>query len=466
MHELQRGGPALRLHETPAHIEDALELLERHGERARLVAGGTDLLLELERRQRPGVDVLVDVSQIAGLGEVSESPDGSIHLGPLVTHADVVRSELLVAHALPLAQACLEVGSPEVRSVGTVAGSLVTGAATSDATTALVALDARVLLRSTRGERRCRVGEVARIRADELLVDIIVPKPAPGRRGIFVKLRARRGQSAALANLAIVLVQAKGGEVTSARIALGGLAPATLLADAGLIGSHLGEDAIARAAAVARAAAAGSSEHLQALVEVMARRALRTLRDGSERSSWPEPPVTLGTPSRPASEARRHEADAPIEATVNGRTVRAPRGEARTLLVWLREALGLTGAKSGCAEGVCGSCTVQLDGAAVLACLVPAARAHGATIVTIEGLDANAHPLQSAFVACGAVQCGFCTPGFVMAGASLLAERPHPTRAEIDAAYAGHLCRCTGYQAIVRAVQRAAGEPGDGDRDE
>ena len=147
-----------------------------------------------------------------------------------------------------------------------------------------------------------------------------------------------------------------------------------------------------------------------------------------------------------------------IELKVNGEPVEAAVDSNRTLLQFLREDLGLTGAKHGCGLGDCGACTVILDGKPVNSCLVLAVQANGREVLTIEGLAENGklHPIQQAFVDKGAIQCGFCTPGMILSAKSLLDENPHPTELEIRTAISGNLCRCTGYQKIVEAIQTAS----------
>ena len=147
-----------------------------------------------------------------------------------------------------------------------------------------------------------------------------------------------------------------------------------------------------------------------------------------------------------------------IELTINGKRREAEIWPGESLLFALRERFGLPGSKNACEQGECGSCSVLLEGTLVCSCLVLAAQANGHEVVTVEGLseDGDLHPVQEAFVEAGAVQCGFCTPGLVMATVDLLARTPDPSDDEIREALSGNLCRCTGYQKIFDAVRLAA----------
>ncbi|MDA7430744.1 (2Fe-2S)-binding protein [Primorskyibacter aestuariivivens] len=149
-----------------------------------------------------------------------------------------------------------------------------------------------------------------------------------------------------------------------------------------------------------------------------------------------------------------------VTTKVNGDTVEFLADPRETLLDCLRDRLGLTGSKEGCGTGDCGACSVTLDGTLVCSCLVLGAEVQGREIGTIEGMggDDTLHPLQRKFIEHAALQCGFCTPGFLVAGKALLEKNPNPTEEEVRYWLAGNLCRCTGYDKIVRAVMDAAAE--------
>lgn len=462
------------------NIEEVLQVLAEQQGKARIVAGGTDLILEMERGVRKGITTLVDVTRIPGLDQITLDEDDNIHLGPMVTHNHCVSSKLIVERAFPLARAAWEVGAPQIRNRGTVAGNLITASPANDTISPLIAMGAYVTLASHSKKRNVPLDEFYTgvrgtvMRPDEMLVDIVFPALDQNTRGTFFKLGLRRAQAISLVNAAILLT-IRAGQVKKASITLGSVAPTIIhatLAEEYLVGKNLQDETIEAAARLAQKAARPISDvrspadYRSEMVRVCALRGLRSIQNSNEREDYPAYPILLrGRNFRDKKlevESATHHPEKPIVTRINGRQYTFHTGHEKTLLRLLREEAGLTGTKEGCAEGECGACTVFLDGEAVMSCLVAAPRAHGAEIITVEGLaqGADLHPVQQAFIDEGAVQCGYCTPGFLMSAAMLLDEKVNPDMDDIRQAITGNLCRCTGYYSIVSAIEKAALEMG------
>jgi carbon-monoxide dehydrogenase medium subunit len=457
----------VEVYRRPVSLADALADVAHAGPDARIVAGGTDVMVELPRK--PARE-LIDLTALEPeLRFITESRE-RITLGALTTHNDVLASAALRRDALPLVQASIEVGAPQIRTRGTVAGNLVTASPANDTIVALVALDAEVELVSLTGRRSMSVESFCTgfrrtaLEHGELVRSLSVRRLGTNRRGMYLKLGLRRAQAISVISVAVVVEFDDAARVTDARIALGCVAPTIVRArdaEAALVGRPLDRAARLDAATLGVAAIApiddvrGSADYRRTTVAALVERALDAIADGTEANALPDVPVLLETAERAAAATPF---TGTIVTTINGRRRELNDVQHLSLLDALRDGAGLTGAKEGCAEGECGACTVWLDGRAVMSCLVPAPQAHGASVTTIEGLahGGDLHPVQQAFIDHAAVQCGFCIPGMIMAGAKLLDECAEPTSDDVRSAISGNICRCTGYTKIVSAIASAA----------
>ena len=453
----------------PTTLAETLEILHTYKERARLVAGGTDVLVELQREVSAPIQSLIDITHVKELCTL-EYRDGVLILGALVTHNTILSSPICWQYAWPLVQACRVIGAPQVRTRATLAGNLITASPAGDAIPPLLAMEAEVVLVSRTGERvvslrefYCGVRQTVR-RSDELLREIRVPALKQQQRGLFFKLGLRRAQAIAVVNLAIVLTIER-DVVVDARISLGSVAPTVIRVpdvEAYLCGKRLIPEVCRMAGNLASEAARpiddvrASASYRRTVLANLVMDGLHRLATGSVGQES-EPVVLLET-QFPERLSPRFTGD--LEIVLNGQAYSLKNAANKTLLQVIREDANLTGTKNGCAEGECGACTVWLNGQAVFSCLVPALQAHGQEVTTIEGLSmakedrvpSHLHPLQQSFITHSAVQCGYCIPGMLMAGAKLLQEQEHPTPAQIQDALSGNLCRCTGYRKIQAAL--------------
>ncbi len=491
----------------PTTIEQTLDLLRQQGSQARLVAGGSDVLVELQRGVKP-TETLIDLSLLHELKYIRHE-DGMIKVGALATHNDVIASRDCVRYALPLAQACWEVGAPQIRNRATVVGNLVTASPANDTITALMALNAAVVIVNADGERVVNLEQFypgfrrTVLQPDELIREIRIPALKANQRGIFLKLGLRKAQAISVIDLALVLTINEnvfsGDTVEDARITLGCLAPTIVhapTAEAYLVGKFLTPDVRAEAGRLATLDVKpiddvrGSAEYRLLTLETLIAHGLERIAANRQAEGWPVEPVLLKTDKERGRQGdkvtgwqgdkvsaedaqfaiRNSQFADSINLNVNGISHTLTHSHTKSLLDALREEVGLTGTKEGCGEGECGACTVWLNGQAVMSCLVPAAQAHGGEVITIEGLadQQQLHPLQQAFIDNASVQCGYCIPGMLMAGAKLLDETGKPTMAQIQTALSGNICRCTGYRKILDAVVEAGemGRKGAGEKGE
>lgn len=461
-----------------SHIDEALQLLDEHKDRVKIIAGATDLWLEQKAGIHKDINYFVDISRIKGLDSIYLAGNDTIHLGPLVTHSHCVRSELIRQSATCLYEACFSVGSPQIRNRGTVAGNIFTASPANDTISALMALDATIVVKSLQGIREIPITELYTgvrkhtISKNEIIIDIWFTKLDSKKSfSFFIKQGLRKAQAISLMNISVVCILSTSENIEDFRIAYGSIAPTVVRArsaEAYAKGTEINKldlDLLATKAVEGISPITdlrSTADYRKRMAEILLKRELeraiktRNIRqkEHKEVTLWGKEQSTF----RPISKSIITKESSKIKFTLNGRITEINWIPGRTLLDVIRDQSGNKGSKEGCGEGECGACTIFMDGIAVLACLIPGQRAEGTTIETIEYLSNGNEisKMQKAFVEENAIQCGFCTPGFIMSATKLLEEIPDPIEEEIKTAISGNLCRCTGYYKILKAIERAA----------
>jgi xanthine dehydrogenase iron-sulfur cluster and FAD-binding subunit A len=480
--------PAFR-YERPGVLAEALHLLTEHGDEARPLAGGQSLVPMLNLRlAAPGV--VVDLNRLPALDRI-ERRDGVLAVGALTRQR---RLELApeatgigaLADGLPL------VGHVATRNRGTVGGSIAHADPAAELPLALLALGGSAVAEAAGGGRREIAADdlfagflTTALFPGELLTEIRFPWPQTREGSALLEVAQRHGDFP-LAAVAVWLCLDDDGRITAARVAAGAVADRPLLLPGtaqALEGGATAEEAgqIAAGEVDPSGSLHAPSDYQRHLIGVLVARAVaRALtRAQPESAAAPSRDLRRDPPAQSGRSLRRIPATLPSGVstgptggcTVNGKALSLDGVPDRRLLSdFLRHDLGLRGTHVGCEHGVCGACTVRVDGVAVRSCLLLARQAEGAEIATVEGLAASdevrtLHPLQDAFRRHFALQCGFCTPGILMAAAERLDQAaagamPPPDEDEIRRLLSGHLCRCTGYEPIVAAIAEVAGTTG------
>ena len=437
-------------YERPQSIEDAVGLLAGSAGTAAILAGGSDLLV----RMKGGFiepDLIVDIKAIDGLSEIRETTDG-FSIGAAVPCAVLGESTALKKAWPGVVEAAKLIGSKQVQGRCTIVGNLCNASPAADSVPALVAAGARASVVGPGGRRTIPVESVptgpgkTSLAKGEIIEAILLDKRPPRSGDAYLRFIPRTEMDIAVVSAGVNLTLDEQGVVKAARVALGAVAPTVLLVEEAaeaLIGRKLDEAALER---LAKVCFGGLPPHRRQAGYH------RVQKEGCGCAGQ------AGRHDRICTCRRQMMAGVAVSTTINGDNVEYLCQPDETLLDVLRDRLGLTGAKEGCGTGDCGACSIILDDRLVCSCLVLGAEAEGRRVETIEGMahGDKLHPLQQKFLEHAALQCGICTPGFLMAAKDLLAKNPDPTEEEIRFGLAGNLCRCTGYDKIVRAVQDAA----------
>lgn len=478
------------LHEAKS-VSDAVRLLQEYPG-AQIIAGGSDVLVQMREGKRAGAE-LISIYGLDELRGVTMEEDGTIRIGSLTSFSHITKDPIIQKYINVLGEAVDMVGGPQIRNIGTIGGNTCNGVTSADSASTLFAWDAVIELTGPEGIRQIpikdfyiKAGKVD-LRPGEIQTGILIPKEAyEGYKGCYIKYAMRNAMDIATLGCSVnVKLSDDKKTFTDIRIAYGVAGPVPMravhaeAAGRGLevtdeniekIGDTVLEDVTPRDSWRASKA---FREHIS---KVLCKRALREAvgRAGGlsaeEEQAVPESKAAgaQGKEEYPktAAEAFRHTIMTDSESGKQYKLIRCRiNGAERETMVDVRASLtdmlrndySLTSVKKGCEVGECGACNVMIDGECYNSCIYLAVWADGKDIRTLEGLmgpNGELSDIQQAFIDEAAVQCGFCTPGVIMSAVEILDSGKEYTRDELRKLLSGHLCRCTGYENILNAVEK------------
>lgn len=460
-------------------IEEAVEKLEQWPD-AKIISGGSDVLIKVREGRLAG-SRLVSIHRIPELKGISMDSEGTIIIGAATSFSEISSSAIVKEHMPILAFAVDQVGGPQIRNVGTIGGNICNGVTSADSGSTLLVLEGELELCSQAGTRRVSIldfykgpGKTVRKEQELLTAIYIYKKNYDVFYGEYIKYGKRNAMEIATLGCALYLkLDENNTKIEELRIGYGVAAPTPIRcyeAEKQLKGEPISEETREKIGQLVakevqpRTSWRASKEFRMQLIRELPKRAYDSILQQvsgkmlegkgnplfyEEEKKKPKPPVLL--------EQRQQL----ICFTVNGKEQHLVIDQRETLADVLRNRLGLTSVKKGCEVGECGACTVLVDGRTVDSCIYLAAWADQTHVLTVEGLKTQTGELtsiQQAFVDEAAVQCGFCTPGIIMSAVELLESGQTYTREELQKLTAGHLCRCTGYENILNALEKIVGK--------
>lgn len=479
------------LHEAKS-VEDAVRLLQEYPQ-AQIIAGGSDVLVQMREGKRAGAE-LVSIYGLDELRGVTIEEDGTIRIGSLTSFSHITKNPIIQKYINVLGEAVDMVGGPQIRNIGTIGGNTCNGVTSADSASTLFAWDAVIELTGPDGIRRIpiedfyiKAGKVD-LRPGEIQTGILIPREAyEGYEGHYIKYAMRNAMDIATLGCSVnVKLSYDKKNIADIRIAYGVAGPVPMRAvhaEAAGRGLEVTEENIEKIGdtvledVTPRDSWRASKAFREHISKLLCKRALKEAVRKAGGMVYEAAPSALigknvGTPEKKdeaklfASEASRHTIMTDSESGKQYKLVRCRiNGVERETMVDVRASLtdmlrndySLTSVKKGCEVGECGACNVMIDGECYNSCIYLAVWADGKEIRTLEGLlgpNGELSDIQQAFIDEAAVQCGFCTPGVIMSAVEILESGEEYTRDELRKLLSGHLCRCTGYENILNAVEK------------